>query len=69
MAVWSENTKLVGAAQAPTVRRGRPRGWLISRVDEDDVLDDNERALLIFIKQNSERIHPSLNELLTRAGV
>lgn len=38
--------------------------WLTGRVDEDGILDDNERALLTFIKQNSTQVHPSLNELL-----
>ncbi len=43
--------------------------WLIDRISEDDVLHDNERALLAFIKETSPQIHPSLETLLTKAGL
>ncbi len=42
--------------------------WLIARASEDDVLDENELALLAFIKQESPQIHPSLGELIARVG-
>ena len=43
--------------------------WLISRAAENDVLDDNELALLEFIKRESPQIHPSLVDLMAKAGV
>jgi len=42
--------------------------WLIARASEDDVLDENELALLAFIKKESPQIHPSLGELIARVG-
>ncbi len=43
--------------------------WLIDRISEDDVLHDNERALLAFIKEKSPQIPPSLETLFTKAGL
>jgi hypothetical protein len=43
--------------------------WLIGRVRLDGVLQPNERALLVFLKDNAPNIHPSLNDLLAEAGV
>jgi len=43
--------------------------WLIARASEDDVLDPNELALLAFIKKESPQIHPSVGDLITKAGV
>jgi hypothetical protein len=43
--------------------------WLISRVAEDGSPDDNELALLAFIKKESPQIHPSLVDLIAKADV
>ena len=43
--------------------------WLISKINADGALQENERVLLAFIKQNSPQIHPSLNELFAKAGL
>ncbi len=43
--------------------------WLAGRIGRDGVLDDNERALLAFIRANSPHIDPSLNDAMARAGV
>ena len=43
--------------------------WLADRIGRDGVLDDNERALLAFLKANSPHIDPSLSEVMARAGV
>jgi hypothetical protein len=43
--------------------------WLIGRIDQDAMLHDNERAVLVFIKQNAPHIHPSLNELFVKLGL
>ena len=40
--------------------------WLIDRLDRDDALTDNERALLVFIRQNSPQIHPWLDKLFAK---
>lgn len=43
--------------------------WLLERINVDGVLHDNEKALLIFIKTHSPRIHGSLDPLFERAGL
>jgi len=43
--------------------------WLIGQIDRDGILHEDERALLAFIKQHSPSIHPSLNDLMAKAGV
>jgi hypothetical protein len=43
--------------------------WLVERIGEDDVLHENERALLIFLRDNSPDIHPLLDDLFTAAGL
>jgi hypothetical protein len=48
---------------------GAEASWLIDRLDRDDALTENERALLGFIKENSLLIHPSLNKLFGKAGL
>jgi len=37
--------------------------WLLQRMSQDDVLHENERALLKFIRDNSPNVHPLLSEL------
>ena len=34
--------------------------WLIERITEDDILHDNERALLAYLKRQAPEVHPSL---------
>ncbi len=43
--------------------------WLADHINADGVLHENERALLKFIKQYSPSIHPSLDDLFSRAGL
>jgi hypothetical protein len=40
--------------------------WLVERIDEDHVIDENERALLVFIQRESPNIDPLLHPLLAR---
>ena len=40
--------------------------WLIEWIKQDHEIDENERALLIFIKQECPSIDPMLNPLLAR---
>jgi hypothetical protein len=37
--------------------------WLLGRIAEDDTVHENERALLMFIRDNSPNVHPLLQEL------
>jgi hypothetical protein len=43
-------------------------GWLIERIGGKPVLQENERALLKFIKQMSSSIHPDLLPLIDRVA-
>ncbi len=43
--------------------------WLIERIKRDGVLHGNEKELLTFIKNNSPKIHPSLEPLFKEAGL
>jgi DNA-binding Lrp family transcriptional regulator len=43
--------------------------WLIEQINKDEIRHENERALMVFIKQNSPQIHPSLNELFDKFGL
>ena len=43
--------------------------WLITRITKDGILHPNERALMVFIKENSPRIHPSLMPLFEEFGL
>ena len=42
--------------------------WLAERIGRDHILQDNERALLKFIKQVSPSIHPDLQTLLDKVA-
>ncbi len=42
--------------------------WLSERIARDGELDENETALLLFIKAGSPEIHPSLQPLLDRVA-
>lgn len=41
--------------------------WLAERIAQDGAVDDNERALLRFIREESPKLHPSLQTLLSAA--
>ncbi len=43
--------------------------WLIDHIKRDGILHENERALLAFVKENSPRIHPTLEPLFAEAGL
>ncbi len=43
--------------------------WLLSRIPEGRQPDANEKALLARVRQKADRIHPSLVDLLARAGL
>ncbi len=43
--------------------------WLTEQISRDGILHDNERALLVFIKENAPRIDPSLDPLFEQAGL
>jgi len=41
--------------------------WLAKRILQDDTIDENERALLAFLKREAKAIDPALTPLLARA--
>ncbi len=43
--------------------------WLIERIGRDGILHGNEKELLTFIKNNSPKIHSSLDPLFEKAGL
>ena len=42
--------------------------WLTNRIGRDGALHENERALIAFVKENSPKIHPSLQPLIESAA-
>ena len=43
--------------------------WLAERILRDGTIDENERALLTFLKKESPSIDPALKAVLSRAGL
>jgi hypothetical protein len=43
--------------------------WLAERILRDGAIDENERALLTFLKKESPSIDPALKPILARAGL
>ncbi len=43
--------------------------WLVDRIDEDGVLQRNERDLLAFVRENAPHVHPLLKELFAKVGI
>jgi hypothetical protein len=62
-------------AQATKLRLSRERidadeaAWLAERILRDGTIDENERALLTFLKKESPSIDPALKPVLARAGL
>jgi len=42
--------------------------WVIDRIMSDNVIHQNEKALLQFLKDESHSLHPKLEEMLQKAG-
>lgn len=66
---WAKKNRAMeaGMDQAQAITQNESH-WLIERIRSNDHLDQNEKALLAFIEQNSSRIHPSLRDLLDEAA-
>jgi len=43
--------------------------WLLGRIAEDDTVHENERALLMFIRDNSPNVHPLLQDLFKQVSL
>jgi hypothetical protein len=43
--------------------------WLLGRIAEDDTVHENERALLLFIRDNAPTAHPLLDELFKQVSL
>lgn len=65
------------AAEAASAEEARTRGaideaeaaWLAARISRDDIMHENERALLAYIKERAPEIHPTLEPWLDKAGL
>lgn len=55
------------ARRAETIDGGEAK-WLAERIGRDGKIDDNEKALLAFLKQASPEIHPALKPLLDKVA-
>jgi hypothetical protein len=55
------------ARDAEIVDSGEAK-WLVERIGRDQILHDNERALLNFIKEVSPSIHPDLRPLIEKVA-
>jgi hypothetical protein len=65
--LWAQQAANEAAtAAAQPVNEGEAE-WLIARIGRDGVLDENEVALLQFVAQEAEEIHPSLAPLMRQA--
>jgi hypothetical protein len=64
-----ERTGQARNATKPSQTGSEPEaGWLAERIGRDGRLHQNEKALLRFLKQESPRLHESLQPLLDRAA-
>lgn len=43
--------------------------WVAERILRDGAVDENERALLAFLKKESPSVDPSLQALFKKAGL
>ena len=67
-----ENRRELEKAQAAVEREKIDRAeidWLIERLEEDDNVDDNERALLAYIKEKAVEIDPAMDPYFEKYGV
>lgn len=66
---WGERNaeKAASGASAEAIDAAEAK-WLAGRIGRDGVLHENEKALLDFIKRESQSIHPDLQPLLDRVA-
>lgn len=63
-----ERARLATAMSRESIDPGEAQ-WLLANVGASGPLEENEKALLAFIRKNAPQIDPALNPLLDRAGV
>ena len=63
-----ESARLATAMSRESIDPGEAQ-WLLANVGASGPLEENEKALLAFIRKNAPQIDPALNPLLERAGV
>lgn len=66
MAAEAQEARVAAEREAIDAKEAQ---WLISRIKRDGSLNENEKALLAFIRKNAPGIDPSLEPLLAEAGV
>lgn len=66
---WAErNARAEAAEAAASVVDDDEAEWLIDRLGRDDIVHDNEKALLRFLRQESPDIHPRLKPWLEKVA-
>lgn len=63
---WARNVRADAAAIAAAPVSDAEAQWFASQIGRDDMLDENEIALLQFVAEEADTIHPSLNNLIER---
>ena len=63
-----EDARIKEAFERESIDESEAR-WLLSRIAEDDIVHENERALLTFIRGNATNVHPLLTEFFTNTGL
>lgn len=66
---WARRNRATAAsaAAAETVD-SEEAAWLVSRIDRDGILHENEASLLAFIRREARSVAPELEAFLARAG-
>ncbi len=63
-----ERAQLATAMSRESIDAGEAQ-WLLANIGASGPLEENEKALLTFIRRNAPQIDPTLEPLLDRAGV
>jgi hypothetical protein len=66
-AMEAEYAEFEDAASAAAPVDEEEARWIASRIGRDGALDDNEKALLRFLKAEASSIHPALQSLVAAA--
>jgi hypothetical protein len=68
MGQWSQSARPDADAGRVAEIEKSDAVWLAERISRDGTIDDNEKALLRFIRDEAGSVHPALRELIVRAA-
>jgi hypothetical protein len=68
-AVEERKRAVAAEAEIREAVTGDEAAWLIAQITRDDIIHENEKALLAFIKQTATTIHSSLDPYIAKYGV